>query len=413
MTELKFNSVAEVLEDLKLGKLVVVVDDESRENEGDLIGAADKCTPEMVNFMARYGRGLICTAITEERSRKLGLELMVEVDDNNALHQTPFTVSVDYVHGTTTGISATDRYKTIKALADPAISAKDFARPGHIFPLRATRGGVFRRDGHTEATVDLMELAGLSPVGVLCEIMKEDGDMARMPDLMEFAKQHDLKILTIKELIKYRLRTESRVEHEVTVDMPTCWGEFKISAYKDIYTDREHLALVHGSWKPDDKVLVRIHSECLTGDVFGSMRCDCGEQVRMAMDMVQQNQQGIIIYMRDEGRGIGLVNKLKAYALQEQGLDTVEANLALGFEADERDYSVAAHMLRALKVKNVQLITNNPDKCEWMEAYDINLTDRIPMIAPTDSEYRRRYMEAKRDKMGHVVELKNIVPHWK
>ena len=230
-----------------------------------------------------------------------------------------------------------------------------------------------RDSGHTEATVDLMELAGLSPAGVLCEIMKEDGDMARLPDLVEFAKQHDLKILTIQDLIKYRLRYESRVEHEVTVDLPTCWGDFTISAFKDIYTDREHLALVHGSWKPDDKVLVRIHSECLTGDVFGSMRCDCGEQVRMAMDMVQQNQQGIIIYMRDEGRGIGLVNKLKAYALQEQGLDTVDANLELGFEADQRDFSVAAHMLRALKVKNIQLITNNPDKCEWMEAYDINL----------------------------------------
>ncbi|QMU60728.1 MAG: bifunctional 3,4-dihydroxy-2-butanone-4-phosphate synthase/GTP cyclohydrolase II [Gammaproteobacteria bacterium] len=413
MSNFTFNSVPEVLKDLKLGKLVVVVDDESRENEGDLIGAADKCTPEMVNFMARYGRGLICTAITEERSRKLDLDLMVETDDNNALHQTPFTVSVDYVHGTTTGISATDRYKTIKALADPAIAASDLARPGHIFPLRATRGGVFRRDGHTEATVDLMELAELSPVGVLCEIMKEDGDMARLPDLKVFAKQHDLKILTIKELIKYRLRYESRVEHEVTVELPTCWGEFKISAFKDIYTDREHLALVHGSWKPDDDVLVRIHSECLTGDVFGSMRCDCGEQVRMAMDMVQQNQQGIIIYMRDEGRGIGLVNKLKAYALQEQGFDTVDANLELGFEADQRDYSVAAHMLRALEVKNVQLITNNPDKCEWMQAYNINLVNRIPMIAPTDSEYRRKYMQAKRDKMGHVIELKNIVPHWK
>ncbi len=413
MSNFTFNSVPEVLKDLKLGKLVVVVDDESRENEGDLIGAADKCTPEMVNFMARYGRGLICTAITEERSRKLDLDLMVETDDNNALHQTPFTVSVDYVHGTTTGISATDRYKTIKALADPAIAASDLARPGHIFPLRATRGGVFRRDGHTEATVDLMELAELSPVGVLCEIMKEDGDMARLPDLKVFAKQHDLKILTIKELIKYRLRYESRVEHEVTVELPTCWGEFKISAFKDIYTDREHLALVHGSWKPDDDVLVRIHSECLTGDVFGSMRCDCGEQVRMAMDMVQQNQQGIIIYMRDEGRGIGLVNKLKAYALQEQGFDTVDANLELGFEADQRDYSVAAHMLRALEVKNVQLITNNPDKCEWMQAYNINLVNRIPMIASTDSEYRRKYMQAKRDKMGHVIELKNIVPHWK
>jgi 3,4-dihydroxy 2-butanone 4-phosphate synthase/GTP cyclohydrolase II len=413
MSEFTFNTVPEVLEDLKLGKLVVVVDDESRENEGDLIGPADKCTPEMVNFMARYGRGLICAAITEERSRKLGLDLMVETDDNSALHQTSFTVSVDYVHGTTTGISATDRYKTIKALSDPASTANDFARPGHVFPLRATRGGVFRRDGHTEATVDLMELAELSPAGVLCEIMKEDGEMARLPDLIVFAQEHNLKILTIKELIKYRLRYESRVEHEVTVELPTCWGEFKISVFKDIYTDQEHLALVQGSWKPDDNVLVRIHSECLTGDVFGSMRCDCGEQVRMALDMVQQNQQGIIIYMRDEGRGIGLVNKLKAYALQERGLDTVDANLELGFEADQRDFSVAAHILRALDVKNIQLITNNPDKCEWMEAYDINLIDRISMIAPTDSEYRRKYMEAKRDKMGHVIELKNIVPHWK
>ena len=413
MSEFSFNKVAEVLEDLKLGKLVIVVDDESRENEGDLIGAADKCSPEMVNFMAKYGRGLICTAITEDRARKLDLDLMVEVEENNALHKTPFTVSVDYVHGTTTGISAADRYKTIKALADPATSANDFAKPGHIFPLRATRGGVFRRDGHTEATVDLMELAGLSPAGVLCEIMNDDGEMARMPDLVKFAKQHNLKILTIKDLIKHRLRYESRVEHEITVQMPTCWGDFEITAYKDIYTDREHLALVHGSWEPDDNVLVRIHSECLTGDVFGSMRCDCGEQVRMAMEMVQQNQQGIIIYMRDEGRGIGLVNKLKTYALQEQGYDTVDANLELGFEADERDFSVAAHILRALNVKNVQLITNNPDKCNWMEAYDINLVNRIPMISPTDSEFRRRYLKTKRDKMGHVIDLKNIVPHWK
>lgn len=413
MSEFEFNSVSEVLEDLKHGKLVIVVDDESRENEGDLIGAADKCSPEMINFMAKYGRGLICAAITEERSRKLGLDLMVEADENSALHNTPFTVSVDYSHGTTTGISASDRFKTIKALSDPSIGAQDFARPGHIFPLRATRGGVFRRDGHTEATVDLMELAGLSPAGALCEIMKDDGSMARLPDLMEFAKEHQLKILTIKDLIKHRLRFESRVEKEITVKLPTCWGDFEISAFKDIYTDREHLALVHGNWNAEDDILVRIHSECLTGDVFGSMRCDCGEQIRMAMEMIQHNQCGVIIYMRDEGRGIGLVNKLKAYALQEEGYDTVDANLELGFDADQRDFSVAAHMLRALDVKNIQLITNNPDKCNWMKAYDINLVNRIPMISPTDSDYRRKYMQAKRDKMGHVVELKNIVPHWK
>ena len=413
MGEFNFNSVTEVLSDLKLGKLVVVVDDESRENEGDLIGAADKCTPEMINFMAMYGRGLICAAITEERSRKLDLDLMVETDENNALHHTPFTVSVDYKHGTTTGISAFDRFKTIKALADPATGPNDFVRPGHIFPLRATKGGVFRRDGHTEATVDLMELAGLSPSGVLCEIMKDDGTMARLPDLFEFAKQYDLKILTIKDLIKYRLRYESRVEHEVTVDLPTCWGDFELSAFKDIYTGREHLALVHGEWESDDDVLVRIHSECLTGDVFGSARCDCGEQIRIAMEMVQQNSCGVILYMREEGRGIGLVNKLKTYALQEKGYDTVQANIELGFEADQRDFSVAAHILRALSIKNVQLITNNPEKCNWMEAYDINLVRRIAMISPTDSEYRRNYLKTKRDKMGHVIELKNIVPHWK
>ena len=413
MSEFTFSTIPEVLEDLKHGKLVIVVDDESRENEGDLIGAADKCTPEMVNFMAKFGRGLICAAISEERSRRLSLDLMVEPDENDALHSTPFTVSVDYKHGTTTGISAADRCKTIKALSDPATASNDFARPGHIFPLRATRGGVFRRDGHTEATVDLMELSGLKPAGVLCEIMKEDGSMARLPDLIEFAEKHRLKIITIKDLIKHRLRYESRVEHEVTVKLPTCWGDFEITAFKDIYTDNEHLALVHGTWTPEDEVLVRIHSECLTGDVFGSMRCDCGEQVRMAMEMIQQNQQGVIIYMRDEGRGIGLVNKLKAYALQEQGLDTVEANLELGFDVDQRDFSVAAHMLRALEAKNIRLITNNPDKCNWMEAYDINLAGRISMISPTDSDYRRKYMQAKRDKMGHVVELKNIVPHWK
>ncbi len=413
MSEFTFNTVPEVLEDLKLGKLVIVVDDESRENEGDLIGAADKCTPEMVNFMATHGRGLICAAITEERSRKLDLDLMVEANENDALHNTPFTVSVDYKHGTTTGISATDRYKTIQALADPSTSASDFARPGHIFPLRATKGGVFRRDGHTEAAVDLMELAGLRPAGLLCEIMKQDGSMARLPDLIEFAQLHGLKILTIQELIRYRLRYESRVEREVTVQLPTCWGDFELTAFRDIYTDKEHLALVHGSWNPGDDVLVRIHSECLTGDVFGSARCDCGEQIRIAMEMVQQNQQGVIIYMRDEGRGIGLVNKLKAYALQEQGYDTVEANLELGFDADQRDFSIAAHILRALNVENVQLITNNPDKCNWMEAYDINLVDRISMICPTDSEFRRKYLQTKRDKMGHVIDLKNIVPHWK
>lgn len=413
MDKFTFNSVDEALSDLKLGKLLIVVDDESRENEGDLIGAADKCTPEMINFMATYGRGLICAAISEERSAKLGLDLMVDANENSALHETPFTVSVDYKHGTTTGISAADRYKTIKALADPATGANDFARPGHIFPLRATRGGVFRREGHTEATVDLMELAGLRPAGVLCEIMKEDGDMARLPDLFEFAERHHLKILTIKDLIKHRLRYESRVEHEITVRLPTCWGDFELSAFRDIYTDKEHLALIHGTWEPGDDVLVRIHSECLTGDVFGSARCDCGEQIRIAMEMVQQSKHGVILYMREEGRGIGLVNKLKAYALQEQGYDTVEANIELGFEADHRDFSVAAHILRALNVENVQLITNNPDKCSWMEAYEINLVKRIAMISPTDSEFRRNYLKTKRDKMGHVIELKNIVPHWK
>ena len=413
MSEFTFNTVSEVLEDLKLGKLVIVVDDESRENEGDLIGAADKCTPEMINFMATHGRGLICAAITEERTKKLDLDLMVEVDENDALHNTAFTVSVDYKHGTSTGISAADRYRTIQALADPSINAQDFARPGHVFPLRATKGGVFRRDGHTEATVDLMELAGLRPAGVLCEIMKDDGNMARLPDLIEFARKHRLKILTIKDLIKHRLRYESRVEREITVQLPTCWGDFELTAFRDIYTDQEHLALVQGSWQPEDNVLVRIHSECLTGDVFGSARCDCGEQIRIAMDMVQQNQQGVIIYMREEGRGIGLLNKLKAYALQEQGYDTVEANIKLGFDADQRDFSIAAHILRALNVENVQLITNNPDKCSWMSAYDINMVERIPMICPTDSEFRKKYLQTKRDKMGHVIDLKNIVPHWK
>ncbi len=413
MSKFTFNTVNEALSDLKLGKLVVVVDDESRENEGDLIGAAEKCTPEMINFMATHGRGLICAAISEGRSAKLGLDLMVDTNENSAIHETPFTVSVDYKHGTTTGISAADRYKTIKALADPAIGANDFARPGHIFPLRATKGGVFRREGHTEATVDLMELAGLRPAGVLCEILKEDGNMARLPDLFEFAERHHLKVLTIKDLIKHRLRYESRVEHEITVQLPTCWGDFELSAFRDIYTDKEHLALIHGTWEPGDDVLVRIHSECLTGDVFGSARCDCGEQIRIAMEMVQQSKRGVILYMREEGRGIGLVNKLKAYALQEQGYDTVDANIELGFEADQRDFSVAAHILRALNVQNLQLITNNPDKCNWMEAYEINLVKRIAMISPTDSEFRRNYLKTKRDKMGHVIELKNIVPHWK
>lgn len=409
MKAIRFNSIPEALVDLRRGKLVIVVDDECRENEGDFIGSAEKCTPEMINFMATYGRGLICTAITEQRADELGLKLMVPPDENDALHATPFTVSVDFKHGTTTGISAADRTRTVKALANSKISAGDFSRPGHVFPLRAKNGGTFKRNGHTEAAVDLMDLAGLQKAGVLCEIMKSDGLMARVPDLIKLSKRFFLKIISIQDLVKYKLRYESRVQRVVTVQLPTRWGEFELIAFRDTFTEKEHLALVKGSWSQTDDVLVRIHSECLTGDVFGSSRCDCGDQVQAAMHIIEQHGTGVVLYMREEGRGIGLLSKLKAYSLQECGFDTVQANRALGFDADHRDYSLAAHILHALNVERVQLMTNNLNKCKWIENYGIKLVKQIPMLTPEGHEFRQKYLNTKMEKMGHVIPIKKTV----
>ncbi len=406
---MNFNTISEALIDLRRGKLVIVVDDESRENEADFIGSAEKCTPEMINFMATHGRGLICTAITHERANDLGLKLMVPPDDNNALHETAFTVSVDASKGTTTGISAADRSITVKALADLKTTADDFSRPGHIFPLRAAKGGIFIRNGHTEASVDLMDLAGLSKAGVLCEIMNKDGSMARGQDVMKIAKQFSLKVITIKDLINYKLRYESRVERVVTIQLPTRWGEFELIAFRDTFTDQEHLALVKGSWGQDDDVLLRIHSECLTGDVFGSARCDCGDQIQIAMKLIEEQGCGVVLYMREEGRGIGLLNKLKAYSLQECGFDTVQANRALGFDADHRDYSVAAHMLHALNISRVQLISNNPNKSNWLETYNIKITERISMATYSDNVFRQRYLKTKEEKLGHIIPMKKKI----
>ncbi|MXY15291.1 MAG: GTP cyclohydrolase II [Proteobacteria bacterium] len=402
---ISFSTIPEALVELRRGNVIIVVDDDNRENEGDFVGAADKCTPDMINFMATEGRGLICTAITEQRAEEIGLKLMVPQGENDSLHTTSFTVSVDLKHGTTTGISTADRAKTVKALADSNITQEDFSRPGHIFPLRAVDGGVFQREGHTEAAVDLMGLAGMRKAGVLCEVLKEDGSMARLPDLMEIAERFSLKIIAIKDLIRYKLRFESRVERVVTVQLPTRWGEFELIAFRDNLTGKEHLALVKGSWDKDDDVLVRIHSECLTGDVFGSARCDCGDQIQTAMKVIQEHDCGVVLYMREEGRGIGLVNKLKAYSLQECGFDTVQANRALGFDADERDHSVAAHILHALHIERVQLLTNNPNKCSWIENFGIKLVRRIPILSYTNNQFRKKYLKSKQEKLGHIITM--------
>ena len=409
MGEVSINSISEALVDLRRGKLIIVLDDESRENEADFIGAASRCTPEMINFMATHGKGLICSAITQQRADDLELKMMVPEDENDALHTTPFTVSVDVKHGTTTGISAADRSKTVKALADSKVKTENFSRPGHIFPLRAANGGVFKRNGHTEAAVDLMELAGLPKAGVLCEIMNKDGSMARLTEVVHLARQHSLKVITIKDLINYKCRYESRVERVVTINMPTHWGEFELIAFRDTFTGQEHLALVKGSWGQDEDVLVRIHSECLTGDVFGSGRCDCGNQIQIAMKLIQEHESGVVLYMREEGRGIGLLNKLKAYSLQECGFDTVQANRALGFDADHRDYTVAAHMLHALNINRVQLITNNPNKCSWLNTHGIKVIKRISIATSADNVFRERYLKTKGKKMGHIIPMRKKV----
>lgn len=395
------DSIESAIEDIKAGRLVIVVDDEDRENEGDFLTAARNVTPEVVNFMSKHGRGLICVPLLEERCDVLGLELMV--NNNTALHETAFTVSVDLLgHGCTTGISAHDRAKTIQALIDPNTKPEDLGRPGHIFPLRAKKGGVLRRTGHTEATVDLARLAGFEPAGVLVEIMNEDGTMARLPELIEIAKKFDFKIISIKDLIEYRIKRDSLIEEIVQVDMPTKYGHFKLVAFQEKNSSNEHLALVKGTWKPDEPVLVRVHSSCFTGDILGSLRCDCGDQLHNAMKMVEEEGKGVILYMNQEGRGIGLLNKLKAYRLQEQGMDTVEANLHLGFQTDQRDYGVGAQILRYLGISKLKLITNNPKKRVGLIGYGLEIVDNIP-IRIDPNPHNEKYLQTKRDKMGHEI----------
>lgn len=398
-----FDSIESAIADIRAGKLVIVVDDEDRENEGDFITAARNATPEVVNFMATHGRGLICTPLTEERCDALGLDLMVQ--DNTALHETPFTVSIDLRgQGTTTGISASDRSKTILALINPATKPSDLGRPGHIFPLKARNGGVLRRTGHTEATVDLARLAGMEPAGVLVEIMNADGTMARLPQLREVAKKFNLKLISIEDLVAYRMRTERSVERTVEVNMPTDYGDFRLIAYRQKDSGEEHLALVKGTWEKDEPVLVRVHSSCLTGDIFGSRRCDCGPQLHAAMEMVQREGKGVVLYMQQEGRGIGLLNKLKAYKLQEQGADTVEANQMLGFDMDARDYGVGAQILQDLGIRRMKLLTNNPKKRTGLVGYGLEITANIPIqVAP--NEHNHKYLLTKKLKMGHHLDI--------
>jgi len=395
------STIESAIEDIKHGKLVIVVDDEDRENEGDFITAARNVTPEIINFMSKEGRGLICAPLVEERCDELGLEMMV--NNNTALHGTPFTVSVDLLgHGCTTGISAHDRAKTVQALIDPATKPEDLGRPGHIFPLRAKRGGVLRRAGHTEATIDLARLAGFEPAGVLVEVMNEDGSMARLPQLLEIAKKFNLKVVSIKDLIEYRLKIDSLIEEVVRVDMPTKFGHFKLVAFNEKNTNNEHLALIKGEWKKDEPVLVRVHSSCFTGDILGSFRCDCGEQLHEAMRLVEKEGQGVILYMNQEGRGIGLVNKLKAYKLQEEGMDTVEANLHLGFPMDKRDYGVGAQILRYLGISKLRLISNNPRKRAGLLGYGLEIVETVP-IEVNPNPHNEKYLQTKRDKLGHHI----------
>jgi 3,4-dihydroxy 2-butanone 4-phosphate synthase/GTP cyclohydrolase II len=395
------DTIERAIEDIKAGKLVIVVDDEDRENEGDFITASESVTPEVINFMSKHGRGLICVALLEERCDELGLELMV--NNNTALHETAFTVSVDLLgHGCTTGISAQDRAKTIRALISPQTRPEELGKPGHIFPLRAKKGGVLRRAGHTEAAVDLARLAGLEPSGVLVEIMNDDGSMARVPELKEIAEKFDFRIISIKDLIEYRIKRDSLIEEIVRVDMPTLYGHFKLVAFQEKNSSNEHLALIKGSWKPDEPVMVRVHSSCFTGDILGSMRCDCGEQLHKAMEMVEAEGTGVILYMNQEGRGIGLLNKLKAYRLQEEGMDTVEANLHLGFQTDQRDYGVGAQILRHLGVSKLRLLTNNPKKRVGLIGYGLEIVDNISLsIDP--NPHNQKYLNTKRDKLGHEI----------
>ncbi|MBO9631995.1 MAG: bifunctional 3,4-dihydroxy-2-butanone-4-phosphate synthase/GTP cyclohydrolase II [Chitinophagaceae bacterium] len=397
------DSIESAIEDIKNGKLVIVVDDEDRENEGDFITASHNITPELINFMAKHGRGLICAPLEEDRCEELELDLMV--NNNTALHETAFTVSVDLLgNGCTTGISAHDRAKTFQALVDPKTKPSDLARPGHIFPLRSKKGGVLRRAGHTEATTDLTRLAGFPPPygGALVEIMNDDGSMARLPELKEIAKKFDLKLISIKDLIEYRLKTDSLIEEVVRVDMPTKYGHFKLVAFRDKSTNAEHLALIKGTWDKDEPILVRVHSSCFTGDILGSFRCDCGDQLHAAMAMVEKEGKGAIIYMNQEGRGIGLMNKLKAYKLQENGMDTVEANLHLGFPMDKRDYGIGAQIMRSLGISKLRLMSNNPKKRAGLLGYGLEIVEAVPIeIEP--NVHNEKYLLTKRDKLGHEI----------
>ena len=396
---MNFNTIDDAITDIKAGKIIIVIDDENRENEGDFIAAAEKVTPEMINFMATHGKGLICAPLLESRCKELDLELMI--GRNTAAFETPFTISVDLIgDGCTTGISASDRSKTIKALVDPNTKKEQLGKPGHIFPLKAREGGVLRRAGHTEAAIDLARLAGLEPAGVIVEILNEDGSMARTEELHKIAKKFDLKFITIKDLIKYRLQNESLINEEVDVNLPTEYGDFKMKAFKQITNNQIHLAIYKGKWKKNDNILVRVHSSCVTGDIFGSCRCDCGHQLQAALKQIESEGQGIVVYMNQEGRGIGLLNKLKAYKIQENGKDTVEANIELGFQADHRDYGVGAQILRAMQVSKIRLLSNNPKKRVGLLAYGIEIVESVALEI-VSNEHNKFYLQTKRDKLGH------------
>ncbi|BDD04986.1 bifunctional 3,4-dihydroxy-2-butanone-4-phosphate synthase/GTP cyclohydrolase II [Aureibacter tunicatorum] len=403
--DIKLDTIEEAIEAIKNGEVIIVVDDEDRENEGDFICAAEAITPEIINFMATHGRGLICASLEEERCEELGLTPMVP--KSNATYETAFTVSVDLLgHGCTTGISASDRAKTIQALVNPDTKPEDLGRPGHIFPLKARKGGVLRRTGHTEATVDFARLAGFKPAGVLVEIMNEDGTMARLPDLRLVADKFNLKLVTIKDLISYRLKHESLIQREISIKMPTAYGNFDLVAYKQKNSGEEHMALIKGEWTEDDPVLLRVHSSCVTGDIFGSCRCDCGEQLHQALRMVEKEGRGVVLYMNQEGRGIGLMNKLKAYKLQENGLDTVEANLKLGFKIDQRDYGVGAQIIRDLGIKKIRLLSNNPKKRAGLMGYGLEIIENVPLEIQAN-EFNENYLQTKRDKMDHEIMKKD------
>ena len=396
----RFDRIEDAIEAIRQGKLVIVVDDEDRENEGDFVCAAEAITPQLVNFMVNIGRGLVCVPITRERMVELNLDMMVS--SNTSLHETGFTVSVDYKIGTTTGISASDRAQTIKALADPKARPSDFARPGHIFPLRSMEGGVLRRAGHTEATTDLARMAGFHPSGVLVEILNDDGTMARVPQLIAIAKEHDMRIITIKDLIAYRMLNEKLIRRVIDVEMPTRFGKFTMTAFEERLTGDVHLAMHKGEWKEDEPVLVRVHSQCVTGDIFGSMRCDCGDQLARALTQIENEGQGMVLYMKQEGRGIGLINKLKAYKLQEEGMDTVDANLALGFKMDHRDYGIGCQILREMNVRKLRLMTNNPTKRVGLSGYGLEIVEQVPIEIPPN-EVNEKYLLTKRDRMGHTI----------